>query len=84
MASVGVIEHVFVFLARPKFLLICVLRKGVRLRPGRHWVTPRSSHLLILWSLCCVVCIPKGWDIVSAVHFLLAAFVRVRQLSPLW
>ena len=32
------------------------MRKGVRLRLGRHWYTLRSSHLLFLWG-------GAGWSV---------------------
>jgi len=41
-----------VFIVRPEFLLVWVVRKEGRLRLGRHWVTSRSSHFLFLRCLC--------------------------------
>ena len=60
MASVGVIEQALSFLYVQSSCWMWVVRKGGRLRLGKHWVTSRSSHLLFLW----------GWVIVDAVGWI--------------
>ena len=52
MASVGVIEKALLFLYVQSSCWMWVMRKGVRLRLGRHSVTSRSSHFLFGSVLC--------------------------------
>ena len=56
MASVGVIEKALSFLYVQSSCWMWVVRGGVRLRLGRHWVTSRSSHLLFLCAVHVVLC----------------------------
>jgi hypothetical protein len=69
MASVGVIEKTLSFLYVQSSCWMWIVRKGVRLRLGRHWVTSRSSHFfrgvyavhLILCSLYYCWAAISGW-----------------------
>jgi len=78
-----------VFLYVQSSCWLWVVRKGVRLRLGKHWVTSRSSHLLFLWlgsvlyMWFCVVCFLKGWVIVDAVGWVYGTHLLFKGLVQL-